>query len=125
MVSTSLVLGARSHLVRICLPDGPVTRGAVMKFLTSSSVADDRTQLGIKAADTASLRVLVNSTDRAACRWFREQVTIPADPPRDAAYYKAGGYFFVSHVPRCTPCTRWGGLAVFDTTFALKGAFGI
>ena len=125
MVSTSLVLAARSHEVPICLPDGPVTRGAVMKFLTSSSFTDDRARLGLTVADTASLRVLVDSTDAAACQWFRQQVSIPADRPRDAAYYKAVGSYFVSNMPRCTPCTRWGALAVFDTTFALKGAFGM
>jgi len=102
-----------------------MTRRGVMKFLISSSFADDRAQLGIATADTASLRVLVDSVDAVTCRWFREQVTIPTDRPRDAAYYTAGGFYFVSNTPRCTLCTAWGGLAVFDSTLVLKGAFGM
>jgi len=127
MASASLIVGARSQSVALdstmCPPDNPDTRRAVLRFLTKPTFADDRSQLGLTVADTAGVRVLVDSTDRATCRWFREQVTIPTDRPRDAAYYHAGGFYFVSNVPRCTLCTAWGGLAVFDTTFALKGVF--
>jgi|SRR5882724_9877459 len=109
----------------ICPPDSSVTRGAVLKFLTSPGFADDRTQLGITVADTANLRVLVDSTDVAACQWFRQQITVPTDRPRTSAYYRVGGFFFIPSVPRCAPCLWHGGLAVFDTTFTLKKALGI
>lgn len=81
--------------------------------------------MGISVADTANLRVLVDSTDASVCRRLRREVTIPTDRPRDAAYYKAGGFFFVSNVPRCRLCTAWGGLLVIDSTFVPRGAFGI
>jgi len=119
----SILGGALVADTALCLPDNPDTRRSVLKFFTSSSFADDRARLGIKVGDTTTLRVLIDSTDRATCRWFRQQVTIPTDRPRDAAYYQARGFYFVSNVPRCTLCTAWGGLAVFDTTFALKGVF--
>ncbi|MGH7671602.1 MAG: hypothetical protein ACREMC_01790 [Gemmatimonadales bacterium] len=69
-----LALGGRTRSVAtdttICLPDNPDTRRAVVKFLISSAFANDRTDLGLSVADTATLRVLIDSTD-ACSSWRR------------------------------------------------------
>ena len=96
-----------------------------MKFLKSPGFAADRTDLGLTVADTASLRVLVDATDSAACQWFLQQVAVPSDRPQDWAYYRAGAFYFVPMVPRCDPCLRHGSLAIFDTTFTVKKTLGI
>ncbi len=108
-----------------CPADTPRARSAVIKFLKSPGFAADRTDLGLTVADTANLRVLVASTDSAACQRFLQQVTVPPDRPQDWAYYRAGAFYFVPIVPRCDPCLRHGSLAVFDTTFMVKKTLGI
>jgi len=118
---------ARSLLAdtTICPPDGPDTRRAVVKFLASSAFAEDRTELGLTIADTANVRVLADSTDATTCQWFRQEVTLPADRPRDWAYYEAGGFYFVPMVPRCDLCLRHGALAIFDSTRTIRKTLGI
>ena len=106
-----------------CPADNPDARKAVIKFLSGSGYAGDRTDLGLSIDDTASVQVLVDTTDAAACGWFKRQV-IP-DSSRSWAYYKGHGYYFIPMVPRCTLCLRHGSLAIFDGSFTLKKTLGV
>jgi len=109
----------------VCPLDRPDARRVVADFFTKTP--NDRTDLGIALADTANVRVLTDSTDAAACQWFRAEITLSAEPPRDWVFYKVGAFYFISivHAPQCNLCLRHDGLAIFDSTFTLRKALGM
>jgi hypothetical protein len=117
-----------------CPAENANTRRRVMKFLTSSGgFADDRSDLGLTVSDTATVRLLVDSTDTAACRWFAEQVTLPAEPALTWAFYQVRGFYFVvtAKVPVDSSTSRdfrspeYTPFAIFDSTFALRKTIGM
>lgn len=83
----------------ICPLDDARSRANVDRFMTSSAFAAERQRLGIDGLSPATVRVLSDSTDGAACRALNEAITLGARPyPRLKMYYTVGSYYLVATI---------------------------
>ena len=108
-----------------CPTDDPRARRVVNRFLTHPGLAPFRNEVGVTAVDTASVRVLTDSTDLAVCQKFVGEITLPADRPRDWAFYEAHGFYLVATVTAGGPTLRSSPLIIYDSTLALRKVLGM
>ena len=105
----------------VCPPDTPRLRGIVSRFLTHPRLTMPRARVHITTADTATLRVLVDSTDAVMCQRIVDGLELTDVPPVDWAFYHAGGVYFVPTARTDTSgiTTRWHPFVILDSSMVI------
>lgn len=120
---------AMTRTVAVCPPENADTRAMVNRFMTSSSFAATRQQLGLGTLGASEVRLLTDTSDSGACTTLKNRVQLtPRRYPRIATYYRVGGVYLVATtqvVPPNETYITWHPLYVLDTAFALKDAFAM
>ena len=88
-------LVVHTDVIGACPADAPRARAILGRLLTHAAWDSARTEIGLANVDTATIRVLSDSTDLARCTWYGQNIELPQNAPRSAVYYEAGGRFFV------------------------------
>jgi hypothetical protein len=102
--------------------------GLVHRLLTAPALSQFRSQMGISAVGSASLRLLTDQNgDAAVCQYLDAYVDL--GPYGAPVYYEAGGFYFVTAIPREPDPGRLivgqVPVAVLDSTFAERGVLGM
>lgn len=109
---------------------GTTARQYVVSFLGGNPAAAGRLDTGTSGVDVATLRILNDRTDAAACRALNSFMnngasTEQASPPW--VYFRAGDFYFVARWTPPQPLSnytiRHEGVLVFDLMFNFLGAW--
>lgn len=106
-----------------CPPDDSTARELVSHFLTAPRVEERRKAYGVHTVRPADLVALTSAEDADACRRLTEIFATSAysRPPYRAAFYKAGGVYFVTFAQHRSSHhafrTGYIPVAVFDSDF--------
>jgi len=86
-----------------CPPARENARTVMEEFLTNSSWADERQDLGATGFSTGDIRRLRNPKDTSMCEKLWEKSPSSNSKEIARAYYQAGSYYFIVRVPREKP----------------------
>lgn len=108
---------------------GIPARTYVESFLAPPNDSHGRSDSGTQMVDAATLRILTNVTDAAACRRLSQYLSNGTShvPDGRSVYFTAGGFYFVSQwrpaMALSSYRTGYARVMVFDSAFTMRGVY--
>jgi hypothetical protein len=134
-VAAALVLAggfARPNIESVlpaCPEEQPRTRGLVEKLLTATGHESSRQEMGLVGVSPASVRLLTEASDAAACNALHPGGPVGTSGPWRWTFYTAGGKYFVAFhyvdAPGANLRVGFKPLLVYDANFQRIGEYAM